>query len=177
MVNGCMASLYHISEYHDKCPKTEDSWCLYQKDKIKGTSLYKVKTGLSVELRKAVMPIYLDLCKPEKLAKCLHGKTQNCSESYNGMIWNRVPKSTHVGLNVLSLAVYDAIEHFNYGEKASLDVLSELNVEPGLFTKTCNTYNRRKKRHSVYRMSEQQKKRRKVIRHMNKQRQDKKNKQ
>jgi len=51
------------------------------------------------------------------LKKCLHGKTQNANESFNGTITNRVPKSTHVGLNVLSSGVYDAIAHFNYGEK------------------------------------------------------------
>ena len=120
------------------------------------------------------MHIYVDLCKPEKLSKCLHGKTQNCSESFNGMIWNRVPKCTHVGLNVLSVGVYDAIAHYNYGEKATLDIFKEMNVEPGLFTITlCAGINRKRKRHSVYRMSADQQKRRKVIRHLKKKVQDK----
>ena len=35
------------------------------------------------------------------LKKCLHGKIQNANESFNEMIWNRVLKATHVGLDVL----------------------------------------------------------------------------
>ena len=30
-----------------------------------------------------------------------------------GMIWNCVPKANHVGIDILSLGVYDAIGHFN----------------------------------------------------------------
>ena len=89
---------------------------------------------MPVDVRKAILPIYHDLTKPELLVKCLHGKTQNANESFNGMIWNRVPKSTHVGLNILNLGVFDAITHFNYGSKATLDVLKQLNIEPGFYT-------------------------------------------
>ena len=69
-----------------------------------------------------MLPKYNDLTKPELRQKCLHRKTQNTNESFNGMIWNRIPKATHVDLNNLSLGVYDAIAHFNYGTKATLDV-------------------------------------------------------
>ena len=31
------------------------------------------------------------------------------------MIRNHVTKSTHGGLNILSIGVFDAITHFNYG--------------------------------------------------------------
>ena len=62
----------------------------------------------------------------ELLKKCLHGKTQNANESCNGMIWNRIPKATHVGINNLSLGVYDAIAYFNYGMKSTLDVFKML---------------------------------------------------
>ena len=37
-------------------------------------------------------------------------------------------------MNILSVGVYDAISHFNYGEKATLDVLKLLNVKSGMFT-------------------------------------------
>ena len=47
---------------------------------------------LSDEVIKHVKPIYLDLIKPQQLEKCLHGKTQNQIESFNSMIWERVPK-------------------------------------------------------------------------------------
>ena len=49
----------------------------------------------------------------------------------------------HVRMNILSVGVYDAISHFNYGEKATLDVLKLLNVVPGMFTTIiCDTVNR-----------------------------------
>ena len=170
MINGCMASFYHIADYHEKCPKSSDTWCTYQKDKLDGTHLHKSNKGdIPIDIRKVILPIYCDLCKPENLAKSLHGRTQNANESFNGMIWNRVPKHTHVGLNVMSVGVYDAISHFNDGEKATLDMLKLLNIEPGVFTsRWCVQVNRRRKRHSSYKMSVEHKKRRKIIRHLKK---------
>jgi len=67
------------------------------------------------------------------------------------------------------MGVYDAIAHFNYGEKAALDILELINIEPGTYTKSiCNTINKERKRRSAYRMSENQKKRRKMIRGLKK---------
>ena len=90
------------------------------------------------------------------------------------MVWNRIPKSNHVALPTLTLGVYDAIASFNIGAKASLDILSEMNVEAGVFmSRAANQFNLSRKRMSSYRMSEAQKKRRKVIRHSRKKGQDK----
>ena len=122
-----------------------------------------------MDIRKDILPVYVDLCKPEKLSKCLHGKTQKANESFNGTIWNRVPKTTHVGLSTLAVGVYDAISHFNIGEKAALDVFGLMNIESGVYTsRLCAEINKTRKRHSIYRMSEPQKKRRKIIRHQRK---------
>ena len=174
MTNGIIASMYHVAGYYDKCPKYPETWCQFQKDKLEGTSLYKLKGELPMDIRKAILPTYMDLCKQEMLIKCLHGKTQNSNETFNGMLWNRVPKSYHVGLNILSVGVYDAIAHFNYGEKATLDVLDYINVEPGIFTKTmCNAINKERKRSAAYRASETVKKRRKILRHKLKRQQGK----
>ena len=109
MTNTIIASLYHVSDYHERCPKTNDIWCQFQKDKIDGTDLYKNKHGLPIGIRKERLPIYHALTKPELLKKCLHGKTQNANESSNGMIWNRIPKATHVGINNLSLGVWHEV--------------------------------------------------------------------
>jgi len=141
-------AVQHI--YGDEKPM-KNSWCQYQRDKINNTTLYKSKGELPVEVRKAILPIYTDLCKEEMLRKCLHGKTQNCNESFNGTIWNRVPKSTHVGLSTLCFGVYDAIGHFNYGQKAALDTMKLLNINPGFYMmKSCGSVNRKRKRLSVY---------------------------
>ena len=116
MNSACMASMYHICDYHDNCPKPADTWCQYQKDKQDNTNYYKSEGDLPIDVRRAILPIHQSLCKSEMLEKCLHGKTQNTNELFNGMIWNRVPKATHLGLDVLSVGVYDATAHFNIGD-------------------------------------------------------------
>ena len=63
--------------------------------------------------------------------KCFHSKTQNVTESFNGMIWNRVSKATHVRLDVLSVGVFNTISHFNNCEKAALIIMELLKVDPG----------------------------------------------
>ena len=109
-----------------------------------------------------------------KLKKCLHGKTQNANESFNGMIWNRIPKATHIGINNISLGVYDAIAHFNYGMKATLNVFKMLNIEPGIYTlQILDNLNKERKRNPLYKISDKYKKRQKLIRHLSKQKQDK----
>ena len=131
-------------------------------DKKDGTDVYKNKHGLPIDIRKEILPIYHALTKPELLKKCLHGKTQNANESFNGMIWNRIPKATHVGINNLSLGVYDAIAHFNYGMKATLDVFKMLNIEPGIYTmQICDNLNKERKCNSLYKISDKYKKRQK----------------
>ena len=95
-----MASMYHVAEYHERCPKGNDTWCQFQKDKLEGTNAHKSKGGLPLDVRKTILPMYVALIKEEMLAKCLHGKTQNANDSFNGMIRNRIPKANHVGLNI-----------------------------------------------------------------------------
>ena len=66
------------------------------------------------------------------------------------MIWNRILKATHVGINNRSLGVYDAIAHFNYGMKATLDVFKMLNIEPSIYTmQSCDNLNKERKRNSL----------------------------
>ena len=69
------------------------------------------------------------------------------------MIWNRVTKATHVGLDILSVGVYDAMARFNIGEKAALDIMELLKIDPGYhMSKCCRSVNIRLKRSSIYRM-------------------------
>ena len=90
------------------------------------------------------------------------------------MIWNIIPKATHVGINNLSLGVYDAIAYFNYGMKSALDVFKMLNIEPGIYTmQICDDLNKERKRSALYKISDKYKKRRKPIRYLSKQKQDK----
>ena len=69
-----MASMFHVANYHEKCRKTSDTWYQYDKDQLDGTMLFKSKGGLSMDIRKAIMPVYVDLCKPENIVK--HGNME-----------------------------------------------------------------------------------------------------
>ena len=90
------------------------------------------------------------------------------------MIWNRVSNATHFGLDVLSVGVYDAIEHFNIGGKGALDIMELLKIDPDYYmTMCCRSYNMRRKRSSIYRIWELQKKCRKILLHSKKRQQEK----
>ena len=110
----------------------------------------------------------------EMLKKCLHGKTQSTNESLNDTIWNQIPKATHVGLSTLCSGVYDAVSHFNYGQKAALDTIRLLDIDPGIYmTKSCGSINKKRKHQSIYKTLSPQKKRPKIIRHSLKKHNDK----
>jgi hypothetical protein len=117
------------------CPAGADSWCRFQQDRAKGTSLYKPGPGLPDEIIRLVKPIYerLSISNDALLERCLDGKTQNQNESLNGMIWNRLPKEVFIGSELLKLGVYDAVAHFHIGFQAALNVLELLGIDPGTF--------------------------------------------
>ena len=136
------ASLFHVGasaetqhEYHIHCPDGGDSWCLYKADKANNTSNYKPGEGIEKEiLLKHVKPIFAELSKDELLDKCLDGKTQNQNESYNGMIWKRIPKDTFVKRTQFEIGVYDSVAHFNIGNLATLLIYDKSNIERGYYT-------------------------------------------
>ena len=175
MQKAVRACLFHVASssknnYHNAyCPTGETSWCKYQRDKALGTSDYKAGKGLPLKVIKHVKPIFEDLSKESLLQKCLHGQTQNRNESFNSLIWERLPKSTYVSLNQLRLGSYDAIAHFNIGKQSSIRIFKQLNMEPGRYmTKQCSSLNRKRLFRSSYGAKESVKKRRKIIRGLKK---------
>ena len=120
--DAILASMFHVAS-SDYCPKTPDSWCQYQLDAINKTNLYTPGAGISEDIIFAIKPMYADLTKADILQKCLHGLTQNPNESFNSTIWERAPKTVYCGLE---LAVYDAVAIYNYGRKATIDILKHL---------------------------------------------------
>ncbi|GBO10152.1 hypothetical protein AVEN_252949-1 [Araneus ventricosus] len=108
----------------------EDSWCGFKKAEATG-SVYKHKNNLPVAVVEAMRSVFKDLSYPDLLKKCVHGNTQNPNESVNNVIWSRVPKSTFVQIEVLSLSVYDAVCSFNEGNSAKLQVFKNLGIQPG----------------------------------------------
>ena len=85
-------------------------------EEIHGLSLDSefVDTGI-----KHVKSIFEDLSKDDLLSRCLHGKTQNQDESFNGTIWNHVLKQRFIKLT-FEIGVYDSVAHFNIGNLATL---------------------------------------------------------
>ena len=119
---------------------------LVQLDAINKTNLYTPGAGISEDVIFAIKLVYADLTKADILQKCLHGLTQNPNESFNSTIWERAPKTVCRGLDTLQLAGYDAVANYNYGRKATIDILKHLNIIPGVYiTRLCNTLNLRRK--------------------------------
>ena len=150
MSKAIHASLFHVASsrennWHSHCPEGETSWCTFKRDKTNGTNLYKPGAGLPLDIVAKLKPIYNDLSSSELLDKCLHGKTQNQNESFNGQIWERIPKNKYVGIEHLELGAYDAVANFNIGRKASVMILERLNIVPGKYTiRGCIQSNKRR---------------------------------
>lgn len=88
------------------------------------------KGGFYDAVLNKVKRTYADLCTDENLNKCLHEKTQKASASFNGMVWQRVPKHVHVSLPTLLFGLYDALWPFNDGNRRIADILREAGVKP-----------------------------------------------
>lgn len=78
-------------------------------------------------------PIFDELSSNELLKKCLDSFTQNKNESFNAMIWERLPKTRYVGLIQLKLGVFNAVANFNIGRKASVMVYKQMQLVPGRY--------------------------------------------
>ena len=102
------------------CPGGGNWWCSFRRDKSNNTNVHVHSYGLGKEAIKQVKPIFEDLSKDELLSRCLHGKTQNQNESFNGIMWNRVPKQRFIKLKSFEIGVYDSVAHFNVGNLVTL---------------------------------------------------------
>ena len=85
---------------------------MFQADKANNTSKFKRGPGLPLTIIAVLKPVFARLSPDQLLKKCLHGKTQNQNESFNRMIWDRVPKSRYVGKDTFDLGVHDAVANF-----------------------------------------------------------------
>ena len=85
--------------------------CKFHQDRANGASTYKPGPGLPLDILMKLKPIFEELSDESLLEKCLHGKTQSQNESFNSMIWDRIPKTRYVSLTQLELGVYGAVAH------------------------------------------------------------------
>ena len=134
------AILFHVASskennwHYSHCPEGKDTWCTFHQDRANGTSTFKPGPGLPLDVVMKLKPIFAELSDETLLEKCLHGKTQNQNESFNSMIWDRIPKTRYVSFTQLELGVYDAVANFNIGKKASALIYEKMNLIPGTFT-------------------------------------------
>ena len=103
MKSSLLTFLFHVASNNDNnfhsghCPTGPGSWCKFNSDKgNKKKNTYKPGQGLPNDVIYKIRLIYFELSKESELVKCLHGKTQNANESFNGMIWDRIPKDMFV---------------------------------------------------------------------------------
>ncbi|GFW05829.1 uncharacterized protein TNCV_603011 [Trichonephila clavipes] len=120
---------YDLNPQHGLCPLGDDSWCGYNRSKLKGDT-YKHKHNLPIAIMHCIKKVFRDLSSPELLSRCLHGKTQNCNESLNSVIWSIIPKTVFVQLGTLKTGVYESISIYI----TKLKVLDLLNIQPGFYT-------------------------------------------
>jgi hypothetical protein len=165
------AVLFHCSDAlnlesrHYMCPRTIDSWCKYQCDKINNTKTYKENPGIPIVIRDKIKTIFLDLSDDKLLSRCLHGKTQNSNESINAVIWKRCPKEVFVGRITLEISVASAVIAFNDGISGILDVFEYLNISPGSFaTQYCTKTDKARIKMMEKKSLDKQKQRRKHLR-------------
>ena len=176
MKKAVLASFFHSASsesrpLHQYCPVGPDSWCGFKKDKTS----YKHGPGLPQPVIAQVKPIYQRLSNDALLEKCLHGKTQNQNESFNGLVWQRVPKEVFVAKDTIEFGLYDAIAHFNYGAQTVMELYTALGISPGKYTEIgCETMDRERLYKAAYKEKESNKKRRKVLRGQKKKKEDKK---
>ena len=165
------AVLFHCSDApsleirHQMCPRTADSWCKFQADKINNTSTYTEKPGIPSIIHEAIKPVFLDLSDDSLLKKCLHGKTQNNNESLNGVIWKRCPKDVFVSKNTIEIGVASAVINFNDGSTEILNVMRNLKIEPGDYAEQFCVKNDQKRIYAMdYKSLESSKQKRKHLR-------------
>ncbi|GFY06797.1 uncharacterized protein TNCV_482021 [Trichonephila clavipes] len=135
-----IAALYHCASsdkkpMHGQCPIGKESWCYFQRGVVNGTKCSTKYAGLSNDVLNKIKPVYLELCDKQVLSKCLHGRTQNANECFNGIVWQKVPKEVFVSLKTIKFGSYDAVIHFNEGLNGCLKVFNKMNIKnPGVFT-------------------------------------------
>ncbi|KAJ8873249.1 hypothetical protein PR048_026883 [Dryococelus australis] len=136
MRGSVWAEYFHLLSFddpqHGLCPKGAESWCKYQRAKTKD-ECYKYADHFHVPrvMVEEMKPIFRDLSEPELLKKCLHGRTQNSNENVNSVIWNRLPKTTFIGVRTLHFGVWDAVTSFEEGNLVMFHVYTRLGFPPG----------------------------------------------
>lgn len=120
-----MASLFHCSSSdafprHFFCPKSEDSWCFYERAVAKNEPVVshkeiKVTFEHPDNLRSKVDGEYKRLTSDKLLTACLLGKTQNPNEHLHSRVWRYCSKYKNSNKHILDFASAQAVVDYNEG--------------------------------------------------------------
>ena len=103
--------------------KKTNSMIIVQKDVTVGVNTNKIfqirrQHMFHGQFSQRVLIYMFELSEDALLEKCLHGKTQNQNEFFNGMIWQDVC----VNAATFEMGVYDALSHFNLGNIETVNI-------------------------------------------------------
>ena len=121
-----------LDEQHTFCPKTDDTWCRYQKDVVMGENSYTQNRCLPYVFREELKPIFDRLSSQVLLSGCEQGLTQNANESLNGLLWSKCQKRIFCGRERFTVAVCNAVTKFNEGGKGCKRLIKSMHLETGL---------------------------------------------
>jgi len=110
------------SERHKWCNRAPGSWCSFWHEKQQNSKCtFNLPESIKDELE--IKNLFERLRDDSLLKKCLHGKTQNVNESFNGIVWSRCPKRVYVNRRSLEIGVHSAIIEFNDGKSGIESVI------------------------------------------------------
>lgn len=142
MERAVWASLFHSASndddpHHTFCPRTPDSWCSYQRPPAANATHPPHTKPLPRSVFDALVPVYRRLGDPQLLSRCLSGKTQNAHESFHSLMWRTCPKERWANLRTVDTALAIAVQRFNMGSSALVDVMVELELTASYFRGLC----------------------------------------
>ncbi len=128
-----LTSLTTVNKF---CPDGEESWCVYKKN---GTPVDDSK-GHYLDLVDLLEPIFVRLSNKDLLERCIEGFTQNQNESFNSLVWKRLPKHLWRGPSHVKAAICLAILQWNLGAlRARQHMLDALMLPSGVHTVSLST--------------------------------------
>lgn len=124
--DAILAIYYHQLDDHKFCPTDENSWC----KSIKGQSSKQSskKKPLNIEIWQQTKRVFDKFSSDQLIERCVNGFSQNICESFNSLIWTRVPKSTYRSIDSIKLGVLDAVICTNEGYTEREEVLKQLGI-------------------------------------------------
>ena len=120
--NSILSSYYHATSTdaeprHTHC---DTSFCWVKQAVRDGTrpvshskkDLYLAH--LSLELRKGIFQVYIELMRPDLLKRCLQKRTQNANESLHSKLWRRCLKVKDCKLDRVRFCAWDTVLMHNF---------------------------------------------------------------